>query len=113
MKKKKDELDRIFVNCNKLNYHKARRILGTRNDLSMKEWDWDSPVDLYEISKADVNRHETFIGVGRWRSDNKKRRTKFICIAKRGELIYLEPEIVKILYNSIKDSQSNDKEKND
>ncbi len=98
-----DELDKLFVNCNKLKEDKARRILRSRNDLSMEEWDWDTPLDLKHISEADINRHKTFIGLGRWIHDDKKKRTKFICIAQRGELIYLEPEIVKILYNSIKE----------
>ena len=102
-KKRKDELDKIFVNCNKLEEDKAKRILGCRNDLSIQNWNWDAPLDLQNISKADVNRWETFIGLGRWKGSTKKQSTKFICIAQRGELIYLEPEIVKILYNSIKD----------
>ena len=102
-KKRKDKLDKIFVNCNKLEEDKAKRILGCRNDLSLKNWNWDTPLDLQNISKADVNRFETFIGLGRWQHEEEKKRKKFICIAKKGELIYLEPEIVKILYNSIKD----------
>jgi hypothetical protein len=101
---KKDALDELFVNCNRLKEGEAKRILTSKKDkdLSLKSWKWDVPTDLMKISQADINRFETFIGLGRW-NVSKGRGRKFICIAYRGNSIYLEPEIVRILYNSIKD----------
>ena len=100
-----DPLNKIFVNCNKIKEQTAKRILKSGKDLSIKDWEWDIPLDLMKISKVDINRDETFIGVGRWNSDTERKRTKFICISQKGELVYLEPEIVKIMYNSIKIEQ--------
>lgn len=102
MRKKKDALDKLFVNCNKLQQDKAKRILSGKDDLSLRNYDWDVPLDLSNISKADKNRFETFIGMGRWNMGNGKKGKKFICISKRGELIYLSPRTVKVMYNSIK-----------
>ena len=101
----KDALDKLIVNCNKLEIGKAKRILSSKKDkdLSLQDYKWDVPLDLKYLSSNDSNRHEVFIGVNRWVKDNEKSGNKFICIAHRGELIYLEPEIVRILYNSIKD----------
>ena len=98
----KSNFDKLFVNCNRIKENKAKRILRYSKDLSLKNYDWDVPLDLMNIAKSDSNRFETFIGLGRWKSDNKKKQTKFICIAQRGELIYLEPRIIEIMYNSIK-----------
>jgi len=105
MKKKKDILDELFVNCNKLQEHKAKRILSERKDLSLKDYNWENPLDLKKVSEADINRFETFIGLGRLKNNKKEKQTKFICIAQKGELIYLEPELVKIIYNSIKEDK--------
>lgn len=81
----------------------AKRILSQDRELSLKSYKWDVPTDLKEISKSDINRFQTFIGIGRWKSGNIEKETKFVCIAQRGELIYLEPSIVEILYNSLKE----------
>lgn len=107
MKKKRDALDKLFVNCNKLEEDKAKRLINNGKDLSIKSWKWDVPYDLQKLSKVDCYRFDTFIGLGRW-NVSKSKGSKFIVIAKRGELIYLEPEIIKVLYNSIKED-SDDK----
>jgi len=102
MTKKKTEFDKLFMNCNKMQFYKAKRILVNREELSLRNYNWDIPLDLREISLKSINnfRTETFIGLGEWRNTKKK----FICIAQNKELIYLQPEIVKIMYNSIKTS---------
>ena len=104
MRKKKDALDKLFVNCNKLKEDEAKRILSSRKDLSLRSFKWDIPLDLRNIGKELKNnfRTETIIGLGRWNNQNVSKKNKFICIEQNGELIYLEPEIVKIMYNSIK-----------
>lgn len=87
----------------------AKRILRqqahSKNGLSKKDYMWDVPIDLSKTSEADCNRWETFIGIGRWKSSNATRQTRFVLIAKRGELIYLEPKIVEIIYNSLKEGE--------
>ena len=58
MKNKKDPLDKIFVNCNKLEEYKARRILSSREELSIKSWDWDVPMDLQKIKSSLLTIHQ-------------------------------------------------------
>jgi len=103
MKEKKDPLDEVFVKFNKIEEGKAKRILSNRNKLSVKNLDWDIPLDLKVISEEDKNYYQIFIGVGRWIGDTKKQSTKFICIAKNGVTVFLEPEVIKLMYNSIKE----------
>jgi hypothetical protein len=101
----KSDFDKLFVNCNKLQEGKAKRILNSKVDLSLKNYNWDVPRDLIELSKNDNYRFDTFIGLGRWIHTNPKYTTKFICITKKGEVIYLEPRIIEIMYNSIKEDK--------
>jgi len=80
----------------KLKEGKARRIL--RDDkLSEKEISWEVPYDLIENINQ-KNHFQTFISLGRWRNTNEK----FILISKEGVLIYLEKEVVKKLWESLK-----------
>ncbi len=96
----KDPLDKIFVNCNRLKEDEARRVLRSGKELSTRKWKWDAPMELQDINKSLMNnfRSETMIGLGRW----KNTKELFICISNEGNLTYLTPEIVKIMYNSIK-----------
>ena len=108
MTKKKKEFDKLFVNCNFIKEGEAKRLLSQEKDFSVRSWEWDVPVDLLRKSSADVNKFQTFIGIGRWkRKDNKG--NKFVCIAQRHEIIYLEPEIIKVLYNSLKEVLKDDR----
>ena len=104
-KKKKCILNKLFVNCIKLKKGEAKRIIKNGKDLSIKDFKWDIPLDLKDIAKSDVNKFETFISLGRWKNSYEKRQTKFILIARKRELIFLEPEIIKIMYNSIMEEQ--------
>ncbi len=93
-------LDKIFVNCNKIKEGEARRVIKSRKELSVRKWNWDTPLELQGLNESMMNdfRSETMIGIGRWKNSNNI----FICISNEGNLVYLEPEIIKILYNSIK-----------
>jgi hypothetical protein len=97
-------LDKLFVNCNKLTEGTARRIISD-NQLSNQKWTWDVPADLANISSSDCHRFHTFIGLGRWNSSNQKKRTLVIFIAERGNLTHLEPNIIKILSKSIREDK--------
>jgi hypothetical protein len=101
----RDALDKLFVNCNKLEEGKARRLI-TKNgkpDVSMRTWNCDVPFDLQQISSLDINRFHTFVCLMRWNADKKENATLFIVIAQKGELIYLEPRIVDILNGSVQE----------
>lgn len=50
----------------KLNYHKARRLI--HDGFSKKEWDWNVPGDLCEISKKFPS--SVFVSMGRWINNN-------------------------------------------
>ena len=99
----RNELDKLFVNCNVIKEHEAKRILISKDDLSLKSWEWEVPINLKDISKCDCYRFDTFIGVGRWNANKEKDKNKYICIAQKGNLIYLNKWLIKILYNSLKD----------
>ena len=79
----------------------AKRILSSKRnkELSLRNIKWEFPDELIRISKEMKNQYETFIGIGRWKNIN----TKMACLVTNGEVIYLEPEIIKVLFDSIQE----------
>ena len=91
----------------KIVINKAKRIVNNDKNLSKKDFIWNVPKDLIKLSTKDKFEFRTFIGIGRWDNNNKP----FACVVKEGKIIYLEKEIVEILYNSIKDLNDAKEEK--
>lgn len=78
----------------------AKRIIKNGKELSVKSFKWNVPLDLNEITRF---KQGTIIGIGRWNAFSLKNRTKFVCISQGNEIIYLEPRIIRVIYNSIKE----------
>lgn len=81
----------------KLNLGKARRTINQGKDLSLKEIGWNVPIDLRTKTKRE-NPFELWISLGKY----KDSKTKFILIMQEGTFIYLEKEIVKKMWESLK-----------
>ena len=74
---------------------KARRLIKDR--LSRSVINWDVPIDLRN-SISQEKHFQTFVSLGKWKNNDKK----FILISQEGHLIYLEKEIVKLLWEAVK-----------
>lgn len=69
---------------------KARYLLANGETLSKRIVHWRVPDNLAVLSRKNK---KTYIGIGKWININRK----YCVIAKNGELIYLEKELLKVI----------------
>ena len=87
--------------------HTARQVIGYDKKLGKKVYNYNVPIDLTHLMKTfcskcgETHSSKTLIGFGKWRNNKKK----YICIAQKEELIFLEKDVIKEMWEYIKEEK--------